>query len=144
MDSLRRIHGERLAPAAVCCRCQNPGRRWDRIASEAYCPACVEALAQGEASPLVLRTDAQCCAVCDHNGIVRYVTFPLYDSLPVEVDLCPEHLRGLLGRRLGPHAFQRLRRELHKLGLTAEDVFLLHEAFYDVNGQALQPAVEPT
>ncbi len=144
MDSLRRIALDRLIPAMACSQCQAVGQRWDRIAGPSFCPGCVEALARGEGEPLILRTEPQRCAICDHTGTVRYLTFPLYDSSPVEMDLCPEHMRGLLGRRLGPHAFHRLRRQLHKLGLTVEDVFLLHEAFYDANGHALQPAVEPS
>jgi hypothetical protein len=35
-----------------------------------------------------------------------------------------------------------LRRQLRVLGLEAAEVFLLHEAFYDEFGHALQPAVE--
>jgi hypothetical protein len=67
----------------------------------------------------------------------------LQSSKPLEVDLCPEHLRALLGRRLGPYAFHQLRRRLHLLGLGVELVFLLHDSFYDENGKALQPAELP-
>ena len=48
---------------------------------------------------------------------------------------------GLIGRRLGPFAYHQLRRQLAALGLDADDVFLLHDTFYDVQGRALQPAV---
>jgi hypothetical protein len=58
------------------------------------------------------------------------------------MDLCPEHLRGLVGRWLGPYAFNQLRRQLSQLGLEPEDLFLLHRAFYDDKGRALQPALE--
>ena len=70
------------------------------------------------------------------------LTFPLQSTTPVEMDLCPEHLRALLGRRLGPYAFHQIRRRLHLLGLGVELIFLLHEAFYDEQGRALQPALE--
>ena len=96
----------------------------------------------GEGDPLVARTDRKRCAVCHHLGTVRFVSFPLHSRRPVEMDLCPEHVRGLVARRLGPHAFEQLRRQLHGLGLDAAEVFLLHEAFYDEQGRALQPAVE--
>jgi hypothetical protein len=32
---------------------------------------------------------------------------------------------------------------LSRLGFTIQDVFLLHDAFYDDNGRALQPAGDP-
>jgi hypothetical protein len=60
----------------------------------------------------------------------------------VEIELCPEHIRALVARRLGPHAFEQLRRQLQVLGLEVAEVFLLHEAFYDPMGRALQPALE--
>jgi hypothetical protein len=67
---------------------------------------------------------------------------PLNSRRPVEIDLCAEHIRALAGRRLGPHAFEQLRQQLYSLGLEVAQIFLLHEAFYDANGRALQPAVE--
>jgi hypothetical protein len=51
-------------------------------------------------------------------------------------------MRGLVGRRLGPHAFEQLRRQLYALELETREIFLLHEAFYDPSGRALQPAGE--
>lgn len=96
----------------------------------------------GEGDPLVAKTDRRRCAVCHHLGAVRFVTFPLHSRRPIEIELCPEHLRALVARRLGPHAFEQLRRQLETLGLEAAEVFLLHEAFYDEQGRALQPAVE--
>jgi hypothetical protein len=56
--------------------------------------------------------------------------------------LCADHFRALLGRRLGPMAFQVLQRRLQKLRLNAEQIFLLHEVFYDSLGRALQPVEE--
>lgn len=96
----------------------------------------------GEGSPMIERTDRRRCAVCHHLGTVRYVTFPLHTRRPVEVELCSEHVRALVARRLGPHAFEQLRRQLHGLGMEVADVFLLHDAFYDDHGRALQPASE--
>jgi hypothetical protein len=51
-------------------------------------------------------------------------------------------LRSLVGRRLEPTAFRQLSRRLSSLGITSEEIFLLHDAFYDRQGRALQPALE--
>src|SRR5437660_692549 len=142
MNPLRRLTGETLAALKTCCRCSRAGERWDRIAGRAYCPRCQEALAQGEGEPLRERTAASHCCICDLKGTVCFQTFPLESPAPVEMDLCPEHLRGLLSRRLGSHAFHQLQRQLGLLELTAEDVFLLHEAFYDTLGRPRQPILE--
>ena len=143
MDSLRKPTNYPMPPLVPCCRCDSAERHWDRIAGKAYCPECQEALVLGMAEPLVERTEKKCCAACGRVGTVCYLTFPLQSTAPVEMDLCPEHVRALLGRRLGPYAFHQLRRRLHSLGLGVELIFLLHEAFYDEQGRALQPAVEP-
>jgi len=142
MDSVRLSPAESVFPQLPCCRCTDEHRPWDRIAGKTYCPNCLESLAVGESDPLVERTDRRRCAVCHHQGTVRYLTFPLNSRRPVEFDLCSEHLRGLVGRCLGPHAFEQLRQQLDTLGLEVSQIFLLHEAFYDAHGQALQPAVE--
>jgi hypothetical protein len=73
---------------------------------------------------------------------VCFHTFPLHATTPLAIDLCAEHLRALLGRRLVPFAFNQLRRQIHALGLEVDDLFLLHGAFYDNQGRALQPAIE--
>lgn len=140
MESLRLASAESVFPKLACCRCHDQTRAWDRIAGKTYCPQCLELLALGEAAPLVERSDRRRCAVCHHLGTLRYLTFPLRSRRPIEIDLCAEHLRSLVGRRLGPHAFEQLRRQLRALGLDAAEVFLLHDAFYDDNGRALQPA----
>jgi hypothetical protein len=142
MDSVRLSPADSVFPQIPCCRCADGHRWWDRICGKTYCPNCLEALAVGEADPLVERTDRRRCAVCHHQGTVRYLTFPLNCRRPVELDLCAEHLRALVGRRLGPHAFDQLRQQLVALGLDVALIFLLHEAFYDCHGRALQPAVE--
>jgi hypothetical protein len=96
----------------------------------------------GESTPLVERTAKNRCAVCGKVGTVTFHTFPLQGTAPVAIELCPEHLRSLIGRCLGPYAFNQLRRQLQGLGLGAEDLFLLHGAFYDGQGRALQPALD--
>jgi hypothetical protein len=142
MESLRMLPGRKKPALVACCRCGSNARTWDRIAEKPYCPECQEALVLGLAAPLTERTEKKECAACGRLGSVRFLTFPLQSSTPIEMDLCPEHLRALLGRRLGPYAFHQLRKRLHILGLGVEVIFLLHEAFYDENGRALQPAAE--
>jgi hypothetical protein len=143
MDGMR-VAPEQSRPAVLpCCRCGNSGRSWDRVAGKAYCPECQEALVQGLAAPVAERAEKRPCAACGRVGTVRYLTFPLHGPTPVELSLCPEHLHGLVGRRLGTHAFRLLRRKLRVLGIDVGEVFLLHDAFYDRQGRALQPATEP-
>jgi hypothetical protein len=142
MDSLRLAAKETVPATIGCCRCLEANCRWDRIAGQAYCPNCQELLAQGEAEPLILATEKKGCAVCNHQGTVCYLTFPLQADAPVEMDLCPDHLRSLLGRRLSPPAFHQLRSKLAALGFDAEEVFLLHGAFYDSQGRAFLPALD--
>ena len=96
----------------------------------------------GDAAPIMERTDRRRCAICHFQGTVRFLTFPLHSRRPVEIDVCAEHLRGMVGRRLGPHAFEQLRRQLFALGLETSEIFLLHDAFYDENGRPIQPAGE--
>jgi hypothetical protein len=143
MDSVRLTSAKSVPVMQPCCICGAVRRRWDRINGKAYCPECQEALVLGLAGPFVERTEKHHCGACGRAGTVRYLTFPLEVATPVEIDLCAEHLRALLGRRLGPYAFHQLRRRLHVLGLGVELVFLLHGAFYDEQGRALQPAVVP-
>jgi hypothetical protein len=142
MDSIRLASPDSIFPKISCCRCSDDSRFWDRIAGKTYCPNCLEALALGEGDPLVVRTERKRCAVCHHLGTVKYITFPLHSRTPIEIELCSEHLRALVARRLGPHAFEQLRRQLHSLQLEVAEIFLLHEAFYDEYGRAIQPAVE--
>ena len=142
MDTIRRAPTGSVFPLIPCCRCADSTRPWDRIAGKPFCPNCMEALALGEGNPLVERTDKRRCAVCHHSGTVRYLTFPLHSHRPVEMDLCAEHLRALVARRLGPHGFEQIRRQLTKLSLDVSVIFLLHEAFYDDQGRAIQPVLE--
>jgi hypothetical protein len=144
MESVRLVAADSISTPLPCCRCGQAERSWDRIAGKAYCPNCQEALALGEAPPLVERTEKNRCAVCNRLGTVCFHTFPLRGPDPVAVDLCPEHLRGLIARGLGPQAFHQIRRRLQSLGLAADEIFLLHGAFYDSHGRALQPANETT
>jgi hypothetical protein len=142
MESLRMAPSQVRTKSLPCCRCATPDRRWDRIAGKPYCPECQEALVLGLSAPLKEKTEKNSCAACRRTGTVRYLTYPLQTTTPIEMDLCPEHIRALLGRRLGPYAFHQIRRRLHLLGLGVELIFLLHDAFYDEQGKALQPAVE--
>jgi hypothetical protein len=143
------MEGMRICPPnsihlnVACCRCSGLARGWDRIADKAYCPDCQEGVVIGEAAPIVERTERKRCTICSAEGTVRFLTFPLNSLQSVEMDLCPEHLRALLGRRLGTHAFAQLRRQLAHLGLNVNDIFLLHDAFYDPQGRPLQPAADP-
>ncbi|MCS6851547.1 MAG: hypothetical protein NZ700_10325 [Gemmataceae bacterium] len=142
MNSLRLITLDGHAMFAPCCRCAKGQQRWDRIAGKPYCPHCQEALARGEAPPLVERTEPRVCAACARRGTVAFISFPLDHAQAVEIDLCPDHLRGLVARQLGPHAYFQLARQLHTLGIDADDIFLLHGAFYDECGRALRPALD--
>lgn len=142
MDSLRLLSAKRFSPRDPCSQCEAAGCNWDRIAGRAYCPDCEEALALGEGPVFVARTEKNRCAVCDKIGTVLFLTFPIHSRQAVEADLCPEHFRALLGRSLGPLAFQQLRRRLNEKGVGVEQVFLLHEVFYDAAGRALQPVEE--
>jgi hypothetical protein len=142
MDSLRIAFPESVPPVTGCCRCGEANPRWDRIAGQAYCPNCQELLVQGEGAPLILMTAKNHCAVCERVGTVCFVTFPLQAREPLEMELCPGHLRDLIGRCLEPHAFHQLRRGLQAVGLAVESIFLLHGAFYDPQGHASLPALE--
>ncbi len=118
MDGLRVVK-EKVAVLGACSRCQAGGCPWDRIADQVICPDCQESLAQGEGEPLILRTEKHRCAVCQQQGTVRYLTYPLHASEPVEMDLCPRHFQSLLGRRLDRHGYHQLSRQLQSLGFTA-------------------------
>jgi hypothetical protein len=143
MNSMRLAAPDSYALWQPCCRCGDVALGWDSIAGRAYCPSCEEAIVQGDGEPLVTTTQRRPCCACHAVGTVTVQTFPLKSSRPLEMDLCANHLRGLLGRKLGAHAYAQLRRQLIALGLDVHDVFLLHEAFYDAQGRALLPAGEP-
>jgi hypothetical protein len=143
MTTLRLLASEHVATERACCRCQAAGMGWDRIAEKPYCPDCEEALVQGEAQPLRERVEAAPCNICGAAGTLRYLTFPLQSSTPVEMRLCGRHLRGLLARQLDAIAYHHLRRQLAAVRIEVSRIFLLHDAFYDVEGRALQPAIEP-
>jgi len=96
----------------------------------------------GQTDPLKLKPQAGHCAVCKSTRIVSFLTVPLRSPRVVEIDICPEHLEAMLGRRMTPRALQRLAEQLGELGLTNRQVFLLHESFYDPRGRALQPVPE--
>jgi hypothetical protein len=141
MEGLRVVI-EELTPRVPCCRCQSVGCPWDRLAGHAMCPDCQESLAQGEGEPFIVRTEKRRCLICQQQGTVRYLTYPLHAAQPVEMDLCSRHFQALLARRLDRHAYHQLSRQLLGLGFSTRRVFLLHEAFYDEQGQSLQPVPE--
>lgn len=142
MENVRVASSQEVFPRHACTGCGDNQGHWDCITGKAYCPNCLEALAMGEAEPLIARADRCHCVVCRQEGTLSFRTFPLHWHRPVELDLCGEHLRALIGRRLGPHAFEQLRRQLYAAGIDVAQVFLLHDAFYDINGRALQPATD--
>ena len=142
MDHLRIMSNQATEVRVPCCRCSLDRDRWDRIAGKTYCPNCQEDLAMGEGEPLIERTEKNPCIICSRLGTLRFLTYPLRAKAPVEMDLCPEHLRALVGRRLRPEAYRRLCRRLAQLRLSSGEIFLLHDAFYDKNGRALQPTVD--
>jgi hypothetical protein len=143
MDSMRMAATGTFALWKPCCRCGDTALGWDSIAGKAYCPACEEAIIQGEGDPLVEPTQRRPCTACRNMGSVAVQTFPRKSNQPLEMDLCPDHLRALLSRNLDVHAYTQLQQQLSQLGLDVHDVFLLHEAFYDARGRAQQPAGEP-
>ena len=143
MEPVRLAPADSVFPKLPCFRCGDPARHWDRVGGKTYCPGCLEGIVGGEGAPIIERADRRRCAICHHAATLRYMTFPLQSRRPVELDVCSEHLRALIARRLGPHAFAQLRRQLQGLGLSAGAVFLLHDAFYDEQGRALQPQSAP-
>jgi hypothetical protein len=144
MDGVRWVKGDGLTPEAVCSRCGATGCPWDCIAGKPMCPDCQEQLAMGEGEPLVERAERHHCAVCQQVGTVRYLTYPLHATDPVELDLCAQHFHALLRRRLDRYAFLQLARQLQALGMASQQVFLLHDAFYDPQGRPLQPVPDPS
>jgi hypothetical protein len=139
MDSLRRLCVEEAPATEACSRCGCEDGRWDRIGDKPFCPRCEEAMMQGEIEGVRERPLEADCAVCGKSGTLRFLTFPLNADDAVEMHLCSEHFRNLLGRRLPPHAYHQLRRLLSTIKLDTREVFLLHDAFYNNSGRALRP-----
>jgi hypothetical protein len=139
---IRLLSGMPTQSSVPCCRCGATGQPWDRIAGKSYCPNCQETMALGETPPVREAAEAIPCVVCAGRRTVSFLTYPLHSRVPVEMNLCADHLERLLSRRLGPYAFIQIRRQLRALALMPDDIFLLHNEFYDVHGQALRPAVE--
>jgi hypothetical protein len=138
MNGLRTLLADEEAAPNECVRCRATGCPWDRIGDTAICPDCQELLIRGEGDPLRLNLELRCCVACGSKGTVPFVTVPLrYRALAI--DLCATHIRNLLSRRLDRAAFLELARELQAIELSPGRIFLLHEAFYDRHGRALQP-----
>ncbi len=143
MTGLRIVAGKDVVAMTPCSRCQADGCPWDHIADKSICPDCQEKLALGEGPPLVEKLDkGHCCVICGHTGTIRYLTYPLHLKEPLEIDLCGTHLQALLYRRLDRLAFQHLVERLENVGVTTQQIFLLHNAFYDPAGRPLQPVVD--
>lgn len=138
---VHRVPAEQGVESIPCYSCGRTSNPWDRIAGKCYCHDCLEELAAGEADPVIERVQSIRCSICHHLGCLPYLTFPLHSQRPVEINLCSEHLRRLIGRCLGPTAFEMLRHQLSKIGLDVGSIFLLHEAFYDRYGRALMPVL---
>lgn len=141
MDGLRTPTDDEIVALANCIRCQAIGCPWDRVGGQPICPDCQEMLAQGEGEPLSLHAEPRRCLVCQTKGTVSFITVPLR-AVALAIDLCPIHLRALLRRGLDRKAFMELDRRLKDAGLAPGRIFLLHEAFYDSQGRALQPIRE--
>src|SRR5262245_26442163 len=142
MSSIRIISNSTHSPYRPCARCSATGCHWDCLAGQPICPDCQESLLRGESDALVLRREQSNCCVCVQGGTVPYLTYPLHETQALEIDLCPEHLRDMMARRLSVRAFRRLRRQMNLLGVAVEQIFLLHESFYDESGTALRPLSE--
>ncbi len=142
MESLRLAPGLSKPAFLPCSRCGNDDRDWDRLGGRAICTECQETLLLGRSAPLRLPISPRRCAACSAPGTVPFLTFPLRSRTPIEMHLCGPHLRCLLARDLPIPAFQRLRRRLAALRIDVQSIFLLHDAFYDARGHALQPAPE--
>jgi hypothetical protein len=140
--TVRWLRSEGPVGLEACSRCQAQGCPWDRLAGHAVCPDCQQLILLGQSEPLRLERRPGTCSVCRVTGVVSFQTVPLRSARLLEIDVCPEHLEGLLGRRLTPRALQRLADRLGELGLTSKQIFLLHESFYDLRGRALQPVPE--
>lgn len=126
----------------ACALCKMKGCPWDEIDSVPLCPDCLEGLAAGEIEAVkfsVIRS-AHCC-ICRSLGAVRFVTVPLRTPAHMVTTLgfCPLHLRALVGRSLDHKDFGYLAVLLAAFGLRTYQVFLLHEAFYDQDGRAVDP-----
>src|SRR5437879_2941236 len=90
MNSIRLAAADSFNLWQPCCRCGDVALGWDRIAGKSYCPACEEAIMQGEGEPLIEMTRRRPCNACQRAGSVTVHTFPLKSSQALELDLCPE------------------------------------------------------
>ncbi len=142
MEGLRWLHGQITSTHQPCSRCQASGCPWDYLAGKPVCPDCQELLARGEGEPLIERAERSPCVICQEIGVLRLQTVPLNGPGPLEIDLCGSHLQALLRRRLDRIAFGELSTRLGELGVRPNEIFLLHEAFYDELGHPLQPVPE--
>lgn len=139
MKSLRLIRATSMNIELPCLICDAYGCPWDQIGNKPICTDCQERIMLGEIDPWQIPAEEGACLLCSSQSTIRYLTFPLCDPDPIEMDLCGRHLHALISRSLTSRAYRRLRRHVNRLGFAIEQFFLLHEAFYDEEGQALQP-----
>ncbi len=142
-------------PSKPCDVCKSTGCPWDRLGYDprtgdwkTICPDCQqEAVVSGTHARFHLVWGH--CVCCDdpftgcRGGFPRKVTpvltFPLHTKRVLRLEFCAAHFHEFVGRRLGSWRLIILHRRLHWLGVCPRRVFLLHEAFYDHAGKALQP-----
>ena len=117
MESLRLAPADSIFPKIPCSRCADHSRGGTGSSAKPIARTASKRWRGERRSPLWKKPIAGVVAICHHLGTVRYVTFPLHSRRPVEMELCSEHLRALIVRRLGPHGFEQLRRQLHNLGI---------------------------
>ncbi len=125
-----------------CERCENETNLWDRLAGHVLCPECIEQMMIGIAPPIREPVTDVRCAICAALG-VTFETNLHRSRIAVHVPLCGDHLRDLAARRLDPPSFSVLYARLKNLSINRQKIFLLHDAFYDERGKALNPVDDP-
>lgn len=130
------------ASAKPCCRCGANNNVWDKVGPHPICYECQEKLAANACEVWRFATRHGRCAVCDEAQVVPFASLPVHAGKALEIELCGQHLRDVLGRRLSKRAFRVLRAVLEDAGISTGEIFLLHGAFYNERGNALQPVEE--
>lgn len=126
-----------------CVNCGDNSCHWDLVGGAPFCPSCLEDVAMGEdCGALTIRSSPAHCVICGQRGTIPFASFPRNWNRPIEFDLCGYHARSVIARALGPQAVGKLRIVLCGMGIDPESIFLLHDAFYDKHGVALQKAIE--
>jgi hypothetical protein len=72
-------------------------------------------------------------------GTILFTT-PVRNALiELHIRLCGTHLNALMKRDLRPSDFKALQAQFELLGISTDDVFMLHDSFYSHEGLAKQP-----